>query len=114
MIVLLRVSRRRLGKGMGSILNVPRVLAMKRKSAIEGKENKNTDPLGGLFLCLDSKKEVKMENNDKKMLREISNDTLTPKKHDFKVENDLYERNDEELGYDDWSDSADGVPLTEF
>ncbi len=55
-----------------------------------------------------------MENNDKKMLREISNDTLTPKKHDFKVENDLYERNDEELGYDDWSDNADGVPLTEF
>ena len=31
-----------------------------------------------------------MKNNDKKMLREISNDILTPKKHDFKVENDLY------------------------
>jgi len=55
-----------------------------------------------------------MENNDKKMLREISNDTLTPKKRDFKVENDLYERNDEEFDYDDWSDSADGVPLAEF
>ena len=55
-----------------------------------------------------------MKNNDKKMLREISNDILTPKKLDFKVENDLYERNDEELGYDDWSDGADGVPLTEF
>ena len=29
-----------------------------------------------------------MKNNDKKMLREISNDILTPKKHDFRVEND--------------------------
>jgi len=114
LIVLLRVSRRRLGKGMGSILNVPRVLAMKRKSVIEGKENKNGPSRGSFFMRITSKKKVKMENNDKKMLREISNDTLTPKKHDFKVENDLYERNDEELGYDDWSDSADGVPLTEF
>ena len=99
---------------MGSILNVPRVLAMKRKSVIEDKENKNTDPLGGLFLCLDSKKEEKMKNNDKKMLREISNDTLTPKKHDFRVENDLYERSDVETYDDEWSDGADGVPLAEF
>ena len=38
-----------------------------------------------------------MKNNDKKMLREISNDILTPKKHDFKVENDLYERIDVEI-----------------
>jgi len=55
-----------------------------------------------------------MENNDKKMLREISNDVLTPKKHDFKVENDLYERKEDGLESDDWSYNEEGVPLAEF
>ena len=38
----------------------------------------------------------------KKMLREISNDDLTPKKHDFFHQNEIHEkiRNDED--YDDW------------
>jgi hypothetical protein len=38
-----------------------------------------------------------------KMLREIANDDLTPKKHDFKKQNELHEkiRNDED--YDDWN-----------
>jgi len=37
-----------------------------------------------------------------KMLREISNDDITPKKHDFAQQNELHEkiRNDED--YDDW------------
>lgn len=37
-----------------------------------------------------------------KMLREIANDDLTPKKHDFATQNELHEkiRNDED--YDDW------------
>jgi len=37
-----------------------------------------------------------------KMLREIANDDLTPKKHDFKTQNELHEkiRNDDD--YDDW------------
>jgi hypothetical protein len=37
-----------------------------------------------------------------KMLREINNDDLTPKKHDFWQQNELHEkiRNDED--YDDW------------
>ena len=37
-----------------------------------------------------------------KMLREIANDDMTPKKHDFKTQNELHEkiRNDED--YDDW------------
>ena len=37
-----------------------------------------------------------------KMLREIANDELTPKKHDFAVQNEIHEkiRNDED--YDDW------------
>ena len=38
----------------------------------------------------------------KKMLREIQNDNLTPKKHDFHVQNELHSkiRNDDD--YDDW------------
>ena len=37
-----------------------------------------------------------------KMLREIANDDLTPKKHDFNVQNEIHQklRNDED--YDDW------------
>ena len=34
-----------------------------------------------------------------KMLREIANDTITPKKSDKKIQNDLYE--DDGLDYDD-------------
>ena len=38
----------------------------------------------------------------KSMLREIANDDLTPKKHDFEKQNELHSkiRNDED--YDDW------------
>ena len=46
-----------------------------------------------------------------KMLREIANDDLTPKKHDFVTQNDLHEkiRNDDD--YDDWEYGAE--PLYE-
>ena len=49
-----------------------------------------------------------------KMLREISNDDLTPKKHDFQVQKELHEkiRNDED--YDDWEYGTEPIPLTEF
>ena len=42
------------------------------------------------------------DNLNKKILREINNDLLTPKKHDFEIQNELHEkiRNDED--YDDW------------
>jgi hypothetical protein len=38
----------------------------------------------------------------KKMLREIYNDDLTPKKHDFHIQKEIHEkiRNDDD--YDDW------------
>ena len=53
---------------------------------------------------------------EKKMLREIANDQQTPKKHDFKVQNDLYERMDTDE-YDselnEW-DTNGPVPLAEF
>ena len=47
-----------------------------------------------------------------KMLREINNDDLTPKKHDFFHQNELHEkiRNDED--YDDWEYGTE--PLYEF
>jgi hypothetical protein len=49
-----------------------------------------------------------------KMLREINNDAITPKKRDTLVQNDLYERHtgdfeDEGLDYD-----TDPMTLTEF
>lgn len=39
---------------------------------------------------------------EKKMLREINNDDLTPKKHDFQIQNEIHAkiRNDDD--YDDW------------
>jgi hypothetical protein len=42
------------------------------------------------------------QETEPKMLREIANDNLTPKKHDFQVQKELHEkiRNDED--YDDW------------
>jgi len=49
-----------------------------------------------------------------KMLREIANDDLTPKKHDFHVQNDVHEkiRNDDD--YDDWEYGTEPIPLSEF
>jgi len=49
---------------------------------------------------------------NKKMLREINNDDLTPKKHDFVVQNEIHAkiRNDED--YDDWEYGTE--PLYEF
>ena len=39
---------------------------------------------------------------DKKMLREINNDLLTPKKHDFEIQNELHEKIRNYNDYDDW------------
>ena len=38
----------------------------------------------------------------RKMLREISNDTLTPKKHDFEQQNEIHSRIRNDNDYDDW------------
>ena len=51
-----------------------------------------------------------MEQLNKKMLREITNDNITPKKRDSLVQNDLYEKMDDDdfyegLDYDDQSQS---------
>ena len=50
-------------------------------------------------LDLESHLQQKMEE---KMLREIANDDLTPKKHDFKVQNEIHERIRNDEDYDDW------------
>ena len=49
-----------------------------------------------------------------KMLREISNDDLTPKKRDTLVKNDLYERKDDDFDDDGLDYDVDAIPLAEF
>lgn len=65
---------------------------------------------GTEFLASEYGWEKKIESS--KMLREISNDDLTPKKHDFQVQNEIHSkiRNDED--YDDWEYGTE--PLYEF
>jgi hypothetical protein len=38
----------------------------------------------------------------KKMLREINNDVLVPKKHDFVTQNEIHEKIRNDNDYDDW------------
>lgn len=40
--------------------------------------------------------------NRQKMLREIANDDLTPKKHDFNIQNELHSKIRNDNDYDDW------------
>ena len=59
----------------------------------------------------------KMENLEKKMLREISNDQMTPKKYDFRVYNDLYEKKTDNFNQDidlDLDYDPESVPLAEY
>ncbi len=56
----------------------------------------------------------KMKNSDKKMLREIANDNITPKKYDFSVQNDLYEKRKDDFEEDGLDYDIDSVPLAEF
>ena len=52
--------------------------------------------------------------DSKKMLREINNDGLTPKKHDFVVQKELHERIRNEDDYDDWEYGMEPITLNEF
>jgi len=51
-------------------------------------------------------------NPQKKMLREITNDDMTPKKHDFAQQNELHSRIRNDEDYDDWEYGTE--PLYEF
>lgn len=43
-----------------------------------------------------------MKIDPQKMLREIANDDITPKKHDFVTQNEIHERIRNDEDYDDW------------
>ena len=49
-----------------------------------------------------------------KMLREIANDNQTPKKRDFKVQNDLYEPDGLDYEVDLMANGANSANLQEF
>ena len=49
-----------------------------------------------------------------KMLREIANDDLTPKKHNFKVQKEIHEKIRNDDNYDDWDYGTEPTVLTEF
>ncbi len=85
---------------------MPRVLEMKRKKSTEDKENKYKGLERVLFLL----QEVKM---DQRMLREIANDAITPKKRDRKVQNDLYEKIKDDDFYEGLDYDDDMIPSAE-
>lgn len=66
--------------------------------------DKNTEYMkktwGTEFLASEYGWEQKLESQ--KMLREISHDELTPKKHDFKTQNELHSNIRNDSDYDDW------------
>ena len=43
-----------------------------------------------------------MKINQQKMLREIANDDITPKKHDFITQNEIHQKIRNDKDYDDW------------
>ena len=51
---------------------------------------------------------------NEKMLREIANDAITPKKSDKKVQNDLYERVDDGDFYEGLDYDDEMIPTAEF
>ena len=63
---------------------------------------------------MDEKLTLNEFQDSKKMLREINNDGLTPKKHDFVVQKELHERIRNEDDYDDWEYGMEPITLNEF
>jgi len=55
-----------------------------------------------------------MTNHDKKFLREISNDDLTPKKRDLGVQKEIYDPILDIEGWDHDDTEGESVPLAEF
>ena len=86
---------------------MPRVLEMMPRKDRVDKENKYQG-LGRVPFLL---QEVKMEE---KMLREIANDAITPKKRDRKVQNDLYEKKIDDDFYEGLDYDDQMIPSAEF
>ncbi len=51
---------------------------------------------------------------NQKMLREISNDDITPKKHNFELQNELHSKIRNDADYDDWEYGTEPIPLKEW
>jgi len=49
-----------------------------------------------------------------RMLREITEDDLVPKKHNFEVQNEVHERIRNDEDYDDWDYGTEPIPLREW
>jgi len=60
------------------------------------------------------KKIKTMTNHDKKFLREISNDDLTPKKRDLGVQKEIYDPILDIEGWDYDDTEGESVPIAEF
>ena len=108
---------------MENIQNMPRVLVIVLKNDPEVKENNLKGEKNALFLCVNREyREIKamhdfLDNlaNDQhqKMLREIANDAITPKKRDRKVQNDLYEKRKDDDFYEGLDYDDDMIPSAE-
>ena len=75
-------------------------------------ENFMKNEWGTQFLSSEYGWETKIERQ--KMLREISNDDLTPKKHNFVVQKEIHEKIRNDNDYDDWEYGTEPIPLSEF
>jgi hypothetical protein len=64
------------------------------------------------FLSTDYGWESKIDNQ--KMLREIANDDLTPKKHDFFHQNEIHEKIRNDADYDDWEYGTEPIYESKF
>ena len=107
MRTLLNQNRKKLVKEEENIANMPPPLVIKHQKGIEDKVNKYKGLSKSLFYC----NEVKMEG---KMLREIANDAITPKKTNKKVHNDLYERVEDADFYEGLDYDDQMIPSAEF
>ena len=62
-----------------------------------------TTKLTSDYGCFDKKEE-------KSMLREINHDDITPKKHNFNVQNEIHEKIRNDSDYDDWEYGTEPLP----
>jgi hypothetical protein len=101
----LKQNRKKLVKDEEITPNMPLLLEIMRKNAIEGKVDKYKGLFGVPFLIGNKKMEPKM-------LREITNDAITPKKRDKKVQNDLYEKKEDADFYEGLDYEVDAFTLS--
>jgi hypothetical protein len=50
------------------------------------------------------------KKEEKSMLREINHDDITPKKHNFNVQNEIHEKIRNDSDYDDWEYGTEPLP----